>query len=71
MKKILISAKSLKIGGIEKSLVNLINYLLENSYKITLVLEEKDGDLLKEIDDKVKIITYTPSKMAVPFREVF
>ena len=27
MKEILIAAKNLKIGGIEKSLVNLVNYL--------------------------------------------
>ena len=35
MKEILIAAKNLKIGGIEKSLVNLINYLKENGYNVT------------------------------------
>ncbi len=62
MKRILISARDLKIGGIEKSLINFMNYLLENNYDITLVLEEKEGNLLKEVNESVKIITYTPSK---------
>ena len=69
MKKILLSARDLRIGGIEKSLINLINYLLENKYKITLVLEEKKGELLEEIDDRVKIIKYTPSKTIKPLRK--
>ncbi len=62
MKKILISAKNLKIGGIEKSLVNLINELLEQKYKITLVLEERKGELLPEVKEKIKIIKYSPNK---------
>ena len=62
MKDILIAAKNLKIGGIERSLINLINYLRENGYNITLVLEERKGRLLKEIESDVRIIrfkTYT------------
>ena len=50
MKEILIAAKNLKIGGIEKSLVNLVNYLKENGYNVTLVLEERRGRLFKEFD---------------------
>ena len=60
MKKILISARDLQIGGIEKSLINLINYLLEKQYKITLVLERKTGDLLKNIPKNVEILEYNP-----------
>lgn len=70
MKKILISAKNLEIGGIEKALINLIKYLIENKYNVTLVLEEKKGELLGEIDENVKIIKYTPSQGAKPFRKV-
>ncbi len=62
MKKILISAKNLKIGGIEKSLINLVNELLEQKYKITLVLEERKGELLPEVKERVKIIKYSPCK---------
>lgn len=60
MKKILISARDLKIGGIEKSLVNLINYLLEKN-EVTLVLENKEGELLETLSSKVKIVTYAPN----------
>ena len=49
MKNILLAAKNLKIGGIEKSLINLINYLEENGYNVTLVLEERKGRLIKKI----------------------
>lgn len=70
MKRILLSAKNLKIGDIEKSLINLINYLLENNYKVTLVLEEKNGELLEHMDKKVKIIQYASSKATKPFRKI-
>ena len=65
MKKILLSAKDLKIGGIEKSLVNLIKYLSQKKYKITLVLEEERGELLDKIPKSVKIVKYTPNKNKV------
>ena len=43
MKKILFSAYSLNIGGIETALVNLINYLVDQEkYDITLALEKKE-----------------------------
>ena len=61
MKKILFSAYSLDIGGIETALVTLINYLIKKEYEITLVLEKKQGIFLNEIDSKVKIIEYSPS----------
>ena len=61
MKEILIAAKNLKIGGIEKSLVNLVNYLKENGYNVTLVLEERRGRLFKEFDSDVNIMIFKPS----------
>lgn len=60
MKKLLFSAYSLEIGGIETALVTLLNTLV-NQYKITLVLEKKQGDFLNDIDKRIEIITYTPS----------
>lgn len=65
MNKILLSARDLKIGGIEKALINLINYLIANNYDVTLILEEKKGELLDEISDKVKIVCYTPSRFKI------
>lgn len=61
MKKILFSAYSLDIGGIETALVTLINELAKKDYDITLVLEKKQGIFLNEIDKNIKIIEYTPN----------
>lgn len=70
MKKILISAKNLKIGGIEKSLITLIDYLTEHGYTVTLVLEKIEGELLKRLNLKTKVIEYRPCSMAfLPFRK--
>lgn len=61
-KKILFSAYSLDIGGIETALVNLLNYLYDtNNYDITLILEKKRGILLGELRDGIKTIEYSPS----------
>lgn len=60
MKEILISAYSLGLGGIETSLVTLIKEL-EKRYKVTLVLEKKEGIFLEKINPNIKIIEYTPN----------
>ena len=62
MKDILLAAKNLEIGGIEKSLINLINFFVENGYNVTLVLEEKKGTLLKKLNPKVKVVEFKPYK---------
>ena len=56
MKKILIVNNNLDMGGIQKSLVNLVKEVYEE-YDITLLLFSKSGSLLQEIPEKVKIIT--------------
>ena len=60
MKEILIAAYSLGLGGIETSLVNILKEL-EKRYKITLVLEKKEGIFLEKISTNIKIIEYTPN----------
>ena len=74
MKDILLASKNLEIGGIEKSLINLINYFVENGYNVTLVLEEKKGTLLKQLNPTVKVdefkpcsITFSPLRKAINF----
>ena len=62
MKSILLAAKNLEIGGIEKSLITLIHYFKENGYNVTLVLEEKKGQLLKNINKDIKIVEFKPYK---------
>lgn len=60
MKKILFSAYSLDVGGIETALITLLKYLAPK-YDITLVLEKKQGLFLEKVPKGVKIITYEPS----------
>lgn len=63
MKKILFAANNLEIGGIEKALVTLLNALESiGKYQITLVLENKIGLLLKELNEEINIIEYKPNK---------
>ena len=63
MKKILFTAYSLEIGGIEKALITLLNYLgSQKKYEITLVLEENKGELLNDLKKNIKIIEYKPDK---------
>lgn len=61
MKKILFSAYSLDIGGIETALVALLNELAKKDYKITLVLERKQGMFLNELNKNIDIIEYRPN----------
>ena len=62
MKKIIFAAYSMDVGGIEKALVTITNYLCEKGYKITIVLEKKQGVFLKEINPQINIIEYNPSE---------
>ncbi len=57
MKKIVFFSKNLNIGGMEKSLINLLNNLV-NFYNVTLVLEENTGILKKELDKRITIQEY-------------
>lgn len=60
MKKIIFFSKNLCIGGMEKALVTLLNELC-NDYEITLVLEEKKGELLNKIHSNINIKEYKVS----------
>lgn len=60
-KKILFAAYSLDIGGIETALVSLLNKLQTKGYELTLVLEQKQGIFLNELNKNIKIIEYTPN----------
>lgn len=62
MKKILFSAYSLDVGGIETALITLLKKI-HIKYNITLVLEKKEGIFLKDIPEDIKIKTYKPSNI--------
>ena len=58
MKRILITASNLDIGGIETSLVNLLKSFDFNKYDVTLVLEHAKGIFLDQIPKDVHIVDY-------------
>ena len=60
-KKLLFTAYSLDVGGIETALVTLVNQLQKMGYHVTIALEKKEGIFLKELNPKIKIIEYSPS----------
>lgn len=57
MKKILITNYSMKVGGVETSLVHLLNNIDYDEYSVDLLLYE-GGPLLEDIPEQVKVIYY-------------
>lgn len=55
MKKILIVNNNLDMGGIQKSLINLLKEI-HNDYNVTLLLFSKSGALLSDVPNDVEII---------------
>lgn len=71
MKKLLFSAVDMNVGGIETSLLTLLNYLSDKDYNLTLVLERKQGTFLKDLDAKINVIEYKPSNSKIlPLRKL-
>lgn len=60
MKKILFAAHDMNLGGIETSLITLLNYLVQ-SYDITLVLEKAEGMFINDLDKRIHVVEYSPS----------
>ncbi len=54
-KTLLFTGVNLKLGGIEKSLVNLVNKIDKNKYQVTIILEEAKGELLEKLDNSIKV----------------
>lgn len=61
MKKLLFAAVNMNVGGIETALITLLNFLASIDYDITLVLEEKQGTLLQDLNKKIRVIEYKPN----------
>lgn len=55
---ILIINGHLKIGGIERSLVDVLNHIDYNKYDVDLLLLEGTGEYINEVPDTVNIINY-------------
>lgn len=71
MKKLIFFTKHMEIGGLEKSLLNLLNRLDFEKYEAELVLEERHGPLLEQLDPRIKISEYRLSACKfVPLRKI-
>lgn len=62
-KNILISVYDMEIGGIERSLINMLEYMDYEKFNVDLLIFSHKGELMKLIPDKVNILpevsTYT------------
>ena len=56
MRKILFVIPSMRIGGAEKSLVNLLNLIDLNKYDVNLLMFKPEGDFLQQIPYKITSI---------------
>lgn len=71
MKRLIFFAKHMEIGGLEKSLLNLLNRLVAEEYQVDLVLEELHGPLLEQLDNRISVSEYRLSQCGfVPLRKL-
>ena len=56
MKRILFVIPSMRIGGAEKSLTNLLNLIDLNEYDINLLMFKPGGDFLQQIPSGIHIL---------------
>ncbi len=56
MKKIIIVNNNMKVGGVQKSLSNLL-WTIEKDYEITLLLFDKAGAYLQDLPESVKVVS--------------
>lgn len=62
--KLAILANTLKHGGIERVVVSLCNALPRDIFDLTLVLRQKSGEYVKDLDSSVRVIELGASSMA-------
>lgn len=65
MKKILFIMRTLDGGGAEKVLINILNNINYKKYNITLLLINKQGIYMKDINKNVKVESiYDPKRFS-------
>lgn len=62
-KKVLFTTYDLSIGGVESCLVNLVNNFDYSMYDVTILLQDKRGDLLNNVNKEVHVVDYSLSRM--------
>lgn len=66
-KKILFTCFSLRVGGITSALINLLNNIDYQKYDVTLLLQVREGEFLKNLNPNVKLEDYNLSKCKIKF----
>ena len=54
-KDLLFASVSMDLGGIEKALLNLVNRIDLNKYNVEIILEEKKGIFLDQINENIRV----------------
>lgn len=57
-KKLLFTAYSLNVGGIETALINLVNRINLDKYQIEILLEKKEGIFLDKVKEEITVKEY-------------
>ncbi|ASK63718.1 glycosyl transferase [Virgibacillus phasianinus] len=60
MKKLLISSFDLEVGGVERSLINLLENFDYSQYEVDLMLYRHKGDFMKLLSKKVNLLPEIP-----------
>jgi len=60
MKDILIASFDLEVGGVERSLINLLDHFDYSNYQVDLMLYRHQGDFLPLLTNQVKLINEIP-----------
>jgi glycosyltransferase involved in cell wall biosynthesis len=68
-KKLIFVNGHLKIGGVERSLINLLKSIDYNEFEVDLVLFECMGDYIKEVPEEVNILFYDLTKLYGSFQQ--
>ncbi len=73
LKKILISSYDLQVGGVERSLISLLEHFDYDSYDINLLLYNHQGEFFQYLTPRIKLYTEDGklSSMRKPIIEVF
>lgn len=57
-KKLLFTAYSLNVGGIETALINLVNRINLDKYQVEILLEKKEGIFLDKVKEEITVKEY-------------
>lgn len=73
LKKILIASYDLQVGGVERSLISLLEHFDYESYNMNLLLYDHQGDFFPYLTQKVKLLAEDSrlSSMRKPISKVF